>query len=127
MGRSGIADLIDRCCAHAQSLSKGLNDLGYEILNDVVMNQVVATIGSDQNIDDITRMVQEEGVCWFGKTVWNDKAAIRLSVASWVTNKDDIVKTLESIKRATKFVMSEVNVLGTVDNENPITDAGKFG
>ena len=127
MGRSGIADLIDRCCAHAQSLSKGLNDLGYDILNDVVMNQVVATIGSDQNIDDILRMVQEEGVCWFGKTVWNGKAAIRLSVASWVTNKDDIVKTLESIKRATNSVMSEVNVLQAVGNQNPITVAGKFG
>ena len=106
MGKSGIADLIDRCCAHAQTLSKGLSELGYEVLNDVVMNQVVATKGSANDIYDITRIVQEEGICWFGTTVWQGKTAIRLSVSSWTTTSNDIDKTLESIKRATNAVIA---------------------
>jgi glutamate/tyrosine decarboxylase-like PLP-dependent enzyme len=101
MGSDGIEKLIDRCCQHAQCLAEGLQALGYEILNDVVLNQVVATIGKDGEIQTIINKVQAEGECWFGATTWQGKSAIRLSVSSWATTNSGIERTLESIGKAT--------------------------
>ncbi|MCL2919342.1 pyridoxal phosphate-dependent decarboxylase family protein [Shewanella litorisediminis] len=106
MGKEGIRDLINRCCDHAKVLSEGLKRIGFEILNDVVLNQVVATIGTDEDIADITRMVLEQGICWFGTTYWQGKTAIRLSVASWMTTSDDIHLTLDAIEMATHAVLA---------------------
>jgi hypothetical protein len=42
LGRTGVADLVGRCCAHARTLVARLGELdGCEILNDVVLNQVL--------------------------------------------------------------------------------------
>jgi glutamate/tyrosine decarboxylase-like PLP-dependent enzyme len=101
MGSEGVEKLIDRCCQHAQRLAEGLQELGYEILNDVVLNQVVATISKDSDLQTIISKVQTEGECWFGATTWQGKSAIRLSVSSWATTNSDIERTLEAISRAT--------------------------
>ncbi|HEY0660504.1 MAG TPA: pyridoxal-dependent decarboxylase [Lysobacter sp.] len=105
MGRDGVAALIDRCCAHAQRLASGLHGLGYEVLNDVVLNQVVATIGDGDAIARVVAAVQGEGECWFGATVWQGRPAIRLSVASWATTEEDIQRTLAAIQRATSAAL----------------------
>lgn len=102
LGRSGVADLVERCCAHACRLSEGLKRLGYEILNDVVLNQVVAAIGTPEEHDRIAAHVQASGECWFGQTVWKGRSAIRLSVANWSTTDADIDRALNAIAEATK-------------------------
>ena len=107
MGRDGVEDLIDRCCMHAEQLSKGLVDIGYVILNDVQLNQVVATIGTAEQLQDILKLVQSEGDCWFGSTFWQNHHAIRLSVSSWATTDEDIERTLSAIKTATNEVLSK--------------------
>ncbi|WP_445362724.1 pyridoxal phosphate-dependent decarboxylase family protein [Microbulbifer sp. ANSA003] len=106
MGPKGVAAMIDRCCIHAQHLCEGLAEMGYEILNDVVLNQVVATIGTAEDIQEIVRTIQEEGVCWFGTTTWRGKTALRISISSWATTDNDIALTLDAICRATEAQMS---------------------
>lgn len=105
MGRDGIAELIDRCCDHSLALAAGLRGMGFEVLNDVVLNQVVATIGTPEQLARIVSTVQAEGECWFGSTVWRGRHALRLSVASWATTSTDVSRTLASIRRATQAVM----------------------
>lgn len=105
MGRDGIAALIDRCCDHSQRLADGLRLIGYDVLNDVVLNQVVASIGTPEQLSRIVACVQAEGECWFGSTVWQGRHALRLSVASWATTTEDIERTLAAIHRATSAVM----------------------
>lgn len=100
LGRQGVADLLDRTCAHARTLAAGLRTMGFEVLNDVVLNQVVATIGDADTVLRITQAVQAEGECWFGSTVWQGHTAIRLSVSSWATTDADIHRTLGAIRRA---------------------------
>lgn len=102
MGREGIVQLIDRCCAHSQRLAEGLRKIGYEILNEVVLNQVVASIGTSEDIARIVASIQQEGECWLGSTVWQGKHSIRLSVSSWATTERDIERTLTAIARATR-------------------------
>lgn len=105
MGREGIVRLIDRCCAYSERLAFGLKNMGYEVLNDVVLNQVVATIGSAEDIAKIVTTVQEEGECWLGQTIWKERHAIRLSVSSWATTENDIERALASIERATQMAL----------------------
>lgn len=106
MGSSGVADLIDRCCLHAEKLSKGLKEIGYTILNEVQLNQVVATIGNAEQLQEILSLVQEDGECWFGSTYWQEQYAIRLSVSSWATTDEDIKRTLNAIEKATNKIIS---------------------
>jgi len=100
LGRSGIADLVERCCAHARRFAVSLNAIqGVEVLNDVVLNQVVVRFGDS---DDATRRViaaaQAEGTCWFGGTVWQGVAAARISVSNWSTTQADVDRSIAAIR-----------------------------
>ena len=49
LGRAGVADLVERTCAHARALAAGLAKLpGCEIVNEVVLNQVLLRFGTDE-------------------------------------------------------------------------------
>ncbi|MDX6486040.1 MAG: hypothetical protein QOF43_1193 [Gaiellaceae bacterium] len=94
LGRSGIAEMIERCCAHARRFADGLTDLGAEILNDVELNQVLFRFASDDETNAVLKGVQEDGAAWMGGTTWDDRPAIRLSVSNWQTTEADVERTL---------------------------------
>lgn len=101
LGRSGVADLIERSCAHARSLAEGLAALpGCELLNDVVLNQVLLRFESDARTRAVVGAVQREGEAWMSPTTWDDRAAIRISVSCWRTDEDDVRRTLDAFRRA---------------------------
>ena len=106
LGRAGLADLIDRTCAHAQRLAVGLREAGYEILNDVVINQVLVSFGTADQTREVMRRVQEDGTCWCGATVWQGKTAMRISVSSWATTDADVELSLAAIVRIARLVTS---------------------
>lgn len=99
MGKSGLAELIERMCAHAQRFAAGLRDAGYEVLNDVVINQVLVSFGAPERTREVIRRVQVDGTCWCGGTVWQGKTAMRISVSSWATTEADIEKSLAAVVR----------------------------
>jgi glutamate/tyrosine decarboxylase-like PLP-dependent enzyme len=99
LGRSGLCALIERTCAHAQRFAAGLREAGFDVLNDVVINQVLASFGSAAATREVVRRVQDEGTCWCGGTVWQGKTAMRISVSSWATTEADIERSLEAIVR----------------------------
>jgi glutamate/tyrosine decarboxylase-like PLP-dependent enzyme len=99
LGREGLADLIERCCRHAARFAEGLRDAGYEILNDVVLNQVLVSFGDDATTRRAIEAIQTDGTCWCGGTVWQGRAAMRISVSSWATTEDDVERSLDAIIR----------------------------
>jgi glutamate/tyrosine decarboxylase-like PLP-dependent enzyme len=99
LGRSGLAELIERTCRHAKRFANALQDEGYEILNDVVINQVLVSFRDDQTTQAVIEGVQREGTCWCGGTIWHGKTAMRISVSSWLTDEQDVEKSLEAILR----------------------------
>lgn len=111
LGRSGIRQLVERNCKHARTLASGLADLGFDILNEVVLNQVVATLpGFEAHSSEIARHVQQSGEAWFGPTKWRGRDAIRFSVASWVTSEDDIQRALIAIAAAKRTLVRSEDI-----------------
>jgi aromatic-L-amino-acid decarboxylase len=106
LGRSGLRDLIERTCAHAQHFAAGLRDAGFEVLNEVVINQVLVSFGSPEVTREVIRRVQEDGTCWCGGTVWQGKTAMRISVSSWATSSNDVEHSLDAIIRAARECQS---------------------
>ncbi len=102
LGRSGLCELIERTCEHAQKFAEGLHDAGFTILNEVVINQVLVSFGKPEVTRHVIRRIQEEGTCWCGGTVWQGKAAMRISVSSWATTERDVERSLEAIIRAAR-------------------------
>jgi glutamate/tyrosine decarboxylase-like PLP-dependent enzyme len=97
LGRSGLADLIDSNCRCARRFAQGLHAAGFEVLNDVVLNQVVVAFGSQEITDAIMQAILEEGTCWCGATNWQGRAAIRISISSWRTTEEDVDRSLTAI------------------------------
>ncbi len=101
LGRSGVAELVDRCCAHARRFADVLGSAdSVEILNEVVLNQVLVRFGdSDQLTREVVRNVQEDGTCWLAGTTWHEMAAMRISLCNWATTDDDIERSADAIVR----------------------------
>jgi glutamate/tyrosine decarboxylase-like PLP-dependent enzyme len=97
LGRSGLAALIERNCAQARRMAQGLRDAGVEILNDVVLNQVVAVFGDDARTERVIGRVQRDGTCWCGATLWRGRRAMRISFSSWATTDADVEISLAAI------------------------------
>ncbi len=100
LGRNGIAGLIERTCGYAQQFAQGLREVGYEILNDVVINQVLVSFGSAEATRSVIERLQREGTCWCGGTEWQGRVAMRISVSSWATTTEDVQASLAAIKIA---------------------------
>jgi glutamate/tyrosine decarboxylase-like PLP-dependent enzyme len=99
LGRAGVAEMIERCCACARRFAEVLGaDPDIEILNDVVLNQVLVRFGDDdQTTDAVLAAVQEEGTCWMGPTTWRGRRAMRISVSNWATTPADVDRSAEAI------------------------------
>jgi len=104
LGRQGLAELIERTCTLARRFAAGLRDAGYEVLNDVVINQVLVSFGPPETTLEVMRRVQEDGTCWCGGTVWQGKTAMRISVSSWATTEEDVDLSLSAILRIARQV-----------------------
>ncbi len=94
LGRSGIVEMVERSCRHARRFAAGFERLGAEVLNEVDLNQVLVRFASDEETNDALRGVQESGEAWMSGTVWEGRAAIRISVSNWQTTDDDVDRTL---------------------------------
>jgi glutamate/tyrosine decarboxylase-like PLP-dependent enzyme len=99
LGRSGVADLIERTCEYAQRFATGLRDAGYKVLNEVEINQVLVSFGSAEVTRSVVERLQSEGTCWCGGTEWQGRAAMRISVSSWATTGEDVEASLAAIRR----------------------------
>ena len=105
LGRSGVAELIDRCCRHATRFAQGLSEAGYEILNEVVLNQVLVAFGDAELTQRVIAAVQADGTCWCGVTQWQGRTAMRMSVSSWATTEADVELSLAAIIRVARGVV----------------------
>ncbi len=99
LGRAGLAELVERCCRHARRFAEVLGGAGYEILNDVVLNQVLVSFGEPDVTRRVIAGIQDDGTCWCSGTEWQGRVAMRISVSSWATTDEDVEQSLEAMLR----------------------------
>jgi len=100
LGRSGMAGIVERTSSHARRFAAGLKAAGYEILNEVVINQVLVSFGAPEKTLRAIARLQAEGTCWCGSTVWQGHTAMRISVSSWATTNEDVDRSLAAMLKA---------------------------
>lgn len=108
LGRDGLADLIERTCRYATRFAERLSQAGYDILNEVVVNQVLVSFGDAETTRRVIAAIQQEGTCWAGASVWQGKTAMRISVSSWATTDEDVERSFEAIIRVAREVRETV-------------------
>jgi glutamate/tyrosine decarboxylase-like PLP-dependent enzyme len=102
LGRAGVAELVERGCELAERFAAGLRAAGFEVLNEVVLNQVLVSFGTDAETRQVIEAVQLDGTCWCGGTVWHGRAAMRISVSNWSTTRADVERSVAAIVRAAR-------------------------
>jgi glutamate/tyrosine decarboxylase-like PLP-dependent enzyme len=102
IGRSGLADLVDRSCDHATRMADRLTDeVGVAVLNDVVLNQVLVRFDDDDVVTNaVIERVQREGTCWLSGSTFRGLAVMRVSIVGWQTTAADIDRSAEAILAA---------------------------
>jgi glutamate/tyrosine decarboxylase-like PLP-dependent enzyme len=99
LGREGLREVVERNCRLAEVFSERLQGAGFEVLNEVVLNQVLVSFGSAEETQRIIAEVQNDGTCWCGGTQWHRRTAMRISISSWATTEEDVERSLAAILR----------------------------
>jgi glutamate/tyrosine decarboxylase-like PLP-dependent enzyme len=102
LGRSGLAELVERNCLQAKVFADRLHEAGFTILNDVVLNQVLVSFGSEEDTRRVIAGIQSDGTCWCGGTQWHGKSAMRISVSSWATTNEDVERSAAAMIRVAR-------------------------
>jgi glutamate/tyrosine decarboxylase-like PLP-dependent enzyme len=102
LGRSGLADIVERTCRYAARFAEGLHAAGYTILNEVMFNQVLVSFGDDERTRRVIGGIQRDGTCWCGGTIWQGHTAMRISVSSWATTDADVERSLRAMIRVAR-------------------------
>jgi len=105
LGRHGLAEMIERNCRQARRFGEALHAAGFEVLNDVVLNQVLVSFGTPDQTQAIIAAIQQDGTCWCGGTVWQGRTAMRISVSNWSTTDDDVERSIDAIIRCARSVV----------------------
>ncbi|WP_374776108.1 pyridoxal-dependent decarboxylase [Streptomyces sp. NBC_01310] len=101
LGRSGVADLVDRLCRHADAFAAGIAGIdGATVLNDVVFTQVCAEFGTDARTERVLARLLDDGTTWISGSTWHGRRVMRISVSNWSTTDEDVTRALDAIRRA---------------------------
>jgi glutamate/tyrosine decarboxylase-like PLP-dependent enzyme len=101
LGRSGVAEFVERLAGHAQAFADGIAGIeGADVLNDVVFTRVCAAFGDDVRTLDVVRRMMANGTAWTSGSVWREQAMLRISVSNWSTTDDDVERTLDALRTA---------------------------
>jgi glutamate/tyrosine decarboxylase-like PLP-dependent enzyme len=114
LGRSGLRELVERCCDSAAQLTAALGELeGVEVLSPAIINQAVVTFPDPQTgqvsatwVDEVIAAINAEGSAFFSGTTFNGVRAMRISVSNWQTSPDDVTKTVAGVERVLSEMLS---------------------
>jgi len=101
LGRDGVTHLVDTCCALARSLAGQLTAAGYEVGNEVVLNQILVSFGNDAETNRVATALQSTGTCWMGPTTYHSKRYLRISISNHQTTPQHLTQTLQAIQSIT--------------------------
>jgi glutamate/tyrosine decarboxylase-like PLP-dependent enzyme len=87
LGRDGVARLVADTCDVARAMAERLREAGFDVLNDVVLNQALVRYVDGPTTERLMAALQADGRVWCGSTQWGGQTAMRISVSSWKTDR----------------------------------------
>jgi glutamate/tyrosine decarboxylase-like PLP-dependent enzyme len=100
LGRHGVAEMVERFCAHARRFAAGLSEMdGVRVVNDVVFTQVCVSFGPDEVTREVAGRLLKDGTAWMTPSTWHGQAVLRISVSNWRTTDEDVDRTLAALRR----------------------------
>ncbi len=110
LGRNGVAQLVERCCAHATALVRGIGALpGAEALCEPTINQGLVRFldrrpgaseaDHDAATDRAIAGILKSGEAFFGGVNWHRRRAMRISVCNWMTSDADVERVIRAVER----------------------------
>ena len=100
LGRRGVAEMVERFCAHARHFAAGLAEMdGVRVVNDVVFTQVCVSFGTDEVTREVAARLLKDGTAWMTPSTWHGQAVLRISVSNWRTTDEDVDRTLAAVRR----------------------------
>src|SRR6516225_2983788 len=100
LGREGVRCLIEQLCENARNFARLLSEQGFQIHNEVVFNQVLASCNDDALTKATLKNIQSSGECWCGGSTWHGRAVIRISVCDWATTPKQIERSVRAFVQA---------------------------
>lgn len=105
LGQTGIDQMVygmhERALQFAQSLARYP---GFQVVNDVVFNQIMVKCETDELTELTLARIQELRECWVGGSIWRGDKVIRISVCSWATTEKDVNRSVDSFFQALEEV-----------------------
>jgi glutamate/tyrosine decarboxylase-like PLP-dependent enzyme len=111
LGRQGVQRLIEQLCENARSFARLLSEQRFQIHNDVVFNQVLASCDDDALTKATLQNIQSSGECWCGGSTWNERAVIRISVCDWATTPEHIERSVRAFVKARATAVADTKQL----------------
>ncbi len=110
LGRAGIADLVERTCAHAHALTTRIGCLpGAQMLWEPTINQGLVRFldprpgatdeDHDRRTDETISRIVATGEAFFGGTTWGAMRCMRVSVCNWQTSEADVDRAVSAVRR----------------------------
>lgn len=106
LGREGVSELVSGLYKRAAQFAAEISTEGFQVMNEVVFNQVMVACETDEITDATLQKIQSSGECWCGGAQWFDRKVIRISVCSWATSSEDISTTVKAFANARKEVVN---------------------
>jgi glutamate/tyrosine decarboxylase-like PLP-dependent enzyme len=106
LGRKGVEELVDRCCARAARLVAEIGALpGAEVVEPPLINQGLVRFldaggDHDRRTDEVIARVQALGEAWFGGAACRGQRVMRVSVSNWRTSDEDVDRAVASVRAA---------------------------
>jgi aromatic-L-amino-acid decarboxylase len=109
LGRQGVAELVERTCAHARALVRRIGRLqGAEIVWEPTINQGLVRFldprpgateqDHDRRTDETIARIVATGEAFFGGTTWRRRRCMRVSVCNWRTNDADVERAVRAVQ-----------------------------
>ena len=110
LGRTGVADLFDDCCAHADAIARGIADLpGAELVSEPIINQALVRFcdsregaveaDHDRRTDAAIAAINATGEAVFTASTWRGRRVMRISACSWRISPADVDRVIAASRR----------------------------
>ncbi len=111
LGRAGVRDLVERCCAHARRLGERIGALpGAELLCEPTLNQALVRFPDPrpdateadhaQRTDATIAAINATGEAFFTGSTWKGRRVMRISVSNWRTTEADVERVVRAVEGA---------------------------